>query len=117
MRRIWLSFVITAALTLPLAGCGGGEGDTGTVASGTYTGTIQQVKPGEKEIYVKTADGQVLELYFTDQTKLTRDGSEAEFSTLAKNQQVEVEVTNEDGELLPQAVTITGDGGNGGGSE
>jgi major membrane immunogen (membrane-anchored lipoprotein) len=97
-----------------LAGCGnGGGGEEAAVESGTYQGAIQQVKPGEREIYVETEDGQVLELYFTDQTTLQQNGQSAEFTALSKGQQVEVEVEAEDGELTPLSVTIMG-GDNGG---
>lgn len=81
-------------------------GETNTVESGTYQGTIDEVVPAETEIYVKTDDNKTLELYFTDETVLSRGGSEVEFSELQKGQQVEVEVEKVGEKLDPLTVKI-----------
>lgn len=81
-------------------------GETNTVESGTYQGTIDEVVPAETEIYVKTDDNKTLELYFTDETVLSRGGSEVEFSELQKGQQVEVEVEKVGEKLDPLSVKI-----------
>jgi hypothetical protein len=109
MRVGSLLSVVTLVAVFVLAGCGGG-GEAPTVESGTYQGSIQEVNASEREIYVQTDDGQVLELYFTDQTTLQQNGESAEFSALSNGQQVEVEVEAEGGELTPLSVTIMGNG-------
>lgn len=79
---------------------------TDTVESGTYQGTIKEVEPSKTEIYVETADEKTLELYFTEETTLTRNGNEVEFSELEEGQQVEVEVKKTGKRLDPIAVKI-----------
>ncbi len=81
------------------------EGDHAVVESGTYTGTIEKVKPDEDEIYVDY-EGQELELYFTDETQLTRKGEDAEFSALESGQKVEVKVKKVGKRLDPMSVDI-----------
>ena len=82
-----------------------GEG-TDVVESGTYQGSIKEVEPEKTEIYVTTEDDKTLELYFTDQTTLTRNGETVEFSALEEGQRVEVEVEKVGKRLEPIAVTI-----------
>lgn len=79
---------------------------TDVVESGTYQGTIDEVEPSKDEIYVKTEDDKTLELYFTDQTRLTRNGSTVDFSELEKGQKVEVEVEKKGQRLDPISVEI-----------
>ncbi len=86
-----------------IAACGG---ETDVVESGTYAGTIQKVVPEESEIYVQIEDGKKLELYFIDETTLTRNGAEVSFSELEKGQQVEVKVEKVGKRLDPLAVRI-----------
>lgn len=71
----------------------------------THEGTIKEVNADEREIYVD-ANGQELELYFIEQTKLTRNGEPAEFSTLEKGQKVRVEVRQVGKRLDPLTVQI-----------
>lgn len=86
-----------------LTACGGG---TDVVESGTYHGTIKEVEPEKTEIYVTTNDGQVLELYFTDETELTRAGEPVAFETLEEGQTVEVVVEKTGKRLDPISVEI-----------
>ncbi len=79
---------------------------TDVVESGTYEGTIKEVEPSKTEIYVETDDNKTLELYFTDQTELTRDGSTVEFSVLEEGMRVEVEVKKEGKRLDPISVKV-----------
>lgn len=74
--------------------------------SGTYTVTAQRVDPDEKEIYVKTDDGKILELYFKDDTKLSKDGKDVSFSELKKGQRLEIKVEKVGNHLKPLAVVI-----------
>lgn len=101
------SFLSTSSLVVLLAvclsACGGG---TDVVESGTYQGTIDEVEADKTEIYVKTADNKKLELYFTDQTTLTRNGETVEFSALAEGMKVEVEVEKVGQRLDPISVKI-----------
>ncbi|GAA4432628.1 hypothetical protein GCM10023188_21220 [Pontibacter saemangeumensis] len=79
---------------------------TDVVESGTYQGTVDEVEADKTEIYVKTAEGQVLELYFTDNTTLTRNGETVAFDQLQTGQQVEVQVEKVGQRLDPIAVRI-----------
>ncbi len=79
---------------------------TDIVDSGTYEGVAETVEPGEKEIYVRTSDDKLLELYFTDETKLTKDGSTTSFDSLKENGKVEVTVEKKGNKLVPISVKI-----------
>ncbi|MEX2230926.1 MAG: hypothetical protein WD824_02105 [Cyclobacteriaceae bacterium] len=79
---------------------------TDVVDSGVYQGTVEEVEADKTEIYVKTADGNLLELYFTESTTLTKDGQTVQFSELAEGQKVEVEVRKEGKRLDPVSVKI-----------
>ncbi len=92
-----------AVLALVFTSCGE---KTDVVESGTYQGTIKEVEPEKTEIYVETADGKTLELYFTDTTTLTRDGNTVEFSELEEGQNVEVQVEKTGKRLDPISVII-----------
>ena len=80
--------------------------NTDVVESGTYRGTVKEVEPSKTEIYVSTEDGKTLELYFTEQTSLTRNGQTVEFSELEEGQNVEVEVETKGKRLDPSSVSI-----------
>ena len=86
-----------------LASCGG---KTDVVESGVYQGTVHEVEADKSEIYVKTGDGKLLELYFTETTTLTKDGQTVPFSELAEGKKVEVEVKKEGKRLDPVSVKI-----------
>ena len=94
---------VFSAFLLLFISCGEG---TDVVESGTYQGTIKEVEPSKTEIYVETDDNQTLELYFSDNTELTRDGSTVEFSTLKEGMKVEVDVEKEGKRLNPLAVRV-----------
>ncbi|MER2997269.1 hypothetical protein [Pontibacter populi] len=79
---------------------------TDVVESGTYQGTIQEVEPEKDEIYVKTDDGKVLELYFTESTTLTHNGETVPFDHLKEGGKVEVQVEKTGQRLDPVAVKI-----------
>jgi uncharacterized cupredoxin-like copper-binding protein len=89
-------------LSITLA-CGN---STDVVESGTYIGKIIEVEADKSEIYVKTDDGKILELYFIEETRLTQNGEEVPFSALEENQQVEVEVKKVGKRLDPITVKI-----------
>lgn len=80
--------------------------NTDLVASGTYTGTAKEVDPEEQEIYVETADGKILELYFNETTKLTKGGTDVPFGELKKGNSLEVTVENNGNSLKPIEVKI-----------
>lgn len=102
MKTNFFNSVLFAALFLFIA-CGEG---TDVVESGIYQGTIKEVEPSKTEIYVETDDDKTLELYFTPETQLTREGTEIEFSTLQEGMRVEVEVIKEGKRLDPIAVKV-----------
>ncbi|APG59816.1 hypothetical protein [Christiangramia salexigens] len=79
---------------------------TDVVESGTYQGTVKEVEADKTEIYVTTSDDKTLELYFTENTSLTRAGNEVEFSELKEGQKVEVEVEKTGKRLDPISVKI-----------
>ena len=96
--------LLSAALTIViLISCGE---KTDVVDSGVYQGTVEEVELDKTEIYVKTADDKLLELYFTESTTLTRNGQMVEFTELAEGQKVEVEVKKEGQRLDPVSVKI-----------
>ena len=94
----------TAFVLFLLASCSGEKTDV--VDSGVYQGTVHEVEADKTEIYVKTADDKLLELYFTESTTLTRNGQTVDFSELAEGQKVEVEVRKEGKRLDPVSVKI-----------
>lgn len=79
---------------------------TDVVESGTYQGTIHEVEPEKTEIYVKTDDNKLLELYFTEATTLTRNGETVAFEELKEGGKVEVQVEKTGQRLDPVAVRI-----------
>lgn len=80
--------------------------NTSVVESGTYQVTAKRVDPEEKEIYVTMEDGKVLELYFSDATKLTQGGKDVAFYALKNGQKLEVQVEKDGAKLKPLAVSI-----------
>lgn len=102
MRSAILKGVMFSTILLFFA-CGD---STDVVESGTYQGSIKKVEAEKTEIYVTTDDDKTLELYFTDSTSLTRNGSEVDFSELKKGQKVEVEVEKVGQRLDPVSVKI-----------
>ncbi|MDX1651559.1 MAG: hypothetical protein R3277_03640 [Brumimicrobium sp.] len=97
-------FALTIAFTaFTFNSCGE---NTDVVDSGTYQGNVKEVEADKTEIYVETADGKVLELYFTEGTVLTQNGETVEFEVLKEGQKVEVEVEKKGKRLDPLKVTI-----------
>lgn len=80
--------------------------NTDLVATGTYSGTAKQVDMAEKEIYVETADGKILELYLKDETKITKNGQASTFDDLKEGGKIEVTVENKGDKLEPKSVNI-----------
>lgn len=114
MKNSILSITLSLFTLILLQACSGGSGgsssteieNTDVVESGTYTGVADRVDADEKEIYVKTNDGKMLELYFTDQTQLTQNGQQASFDALKQGQNVEVQVEKKGQRMEPVAVKI-----------
>lgn len=80
--------------------------NTSVIDSGTYKVTARKVDADEKEIYVTTADGKTLELYFSKTTKLTQGGKDVAFTALKNGQKLEVQVEKSGNKLKPIAVAI-----------
>lgn len=99
-------FILPSLLALFVMGMIGCGESTDVVESGTYQGTITEVEADKSEIYVKTADDKTLELYFTDETKLTQNGETVPFSVLQDGQKVEVKVKKVGKRLDPVTVKI-----------
>jgi Cu/Ag efflux protein CusF len=102
MKMKYFVMTVFSAIIL-LASCGE---TTDVVDSGTYKGTVKKIEAEKTEIYVTTEDSKELELYFTDETTLTKNGDEVEFSELSKGQKVEVEVEKVGKRLDPVSVKI-----------
>ena len=94
---------VFSAFLLLFISCGEG---TDVVESGTYQGTIKEVEAAKTEIYVETDDNKTLELYFTETTELTQNGSTVDFSVLKEGMKVEVDVEKEGKRLNPLAVRV-----------
>src|SRR5687768_7496355 len=95
--------LVTALAFFILISCGE---KTDVVESGVYQGTVHEVEADKSEIYVKTGDGKLLELYFTETTTLTKGGETVPFSELAEGKKVEVEVKKDGKRLDPVSVKI-----------
>ncbi|WP_257669704.1 hypothetical protein [Parapedobacter tibetensis] len=106
MKTLRIIAFVTAAVFFLLQSCGENKG-TDLVESGTYEGVVEKVVSEQREIYVRTADNKLLELYFTDETVLTgSDDIPIEFDALSKGGKVEVQVENTGDQLEPIAVKI-----------
>jgi hypothetical protein len=101
--KYFLSGIIVIALMFAFSSCGE---STDVVESGIYQVTVKKVEADKKEIYVETTDGKTLELYFIDETELTKNGEPAEFSDLKAGQNVEVEIKKVGKRLDPLTVDI-----------
>jgi hypothetical protein len=97
------SATVIAAFFLIFTSCGE---KTAIVESGTYQGIIDEVEPAKTEIYVRIQDDKILELYFNENTSLTRNGETIDFSVLEEGQNVEVEVKKTGKRLDPISVKI-----------
>ena len=96
------SIILLFTLTLGLSSC---NQSTEVVESGTYTGEVVEVEPAKTEIYVQTDQGK-LELYFTDETELIKEGEKVNFAELSEGDQVEVKVEKVGKRLDPLEVKI-----------
>ena len=104
--RLCSVLLLVAGLGVVLVGCGEqAEEEHAVVESGTYQGEITEVNAEEDEIYVNV-DGKELELYFIDETTLTKGGEEVDFSALQNGQKVEVKVEKVGKRLDPLSVKI-----------
>ena len=80
--------------------------NTDIVPSGTYTGTAKVVDDQQKEVYVQLEDNKTIELYFSNDTEIMRNGESVSFDALEQGQKLEVEVVKNGDHLNPQRVTI-----------
>ncbi|ALJ00209.1 hypothetical protein DC20_16090 [Rufibacter tibetensis] len=101
MKKVMMTALVAVAPFF--YGCGE---KTDVVESGTYQGVVEEVEAEKTEIYVKTADDKLLELYFTDKTSLTQNGQTATFDQLKEGSKVEVQVEKVGNRLDPVAVKI-----------
>ena len=103
MKKTLVSITGIFIAMIFLASCGH---NVDVVESGTYDGTVAEAKADEQEIYVELDNGKTIELYFTENTTLTKNGQEVEFSELEKGVDVEVKVEKKGKKLEPLAVKI-----------
>lgn len=80
--------------------------DTQLVPSGTYTGEAIIVDSEQQEVYVKLDDNTTIELYFSNETQIMRNGEQVQFNALQEGQTVEVEVERSGESLKPKVVRI-----------
>ncbi|WP_394906438.1 hypothetical protein [uncultured Mesonia sp.] len=104
MKKLILGLLLGGAFLLN--SCGENK-NTDVVDSGTYQGIAEEVEVDEKEIYVRTADDKLVELYFTEETKLmTSDGQTTTFDALKENGKVEITVEKQGNKNVPVSVKI-----------
>ena len=103
MKYSFTLVMIISALLLSLSACGE---ETTVVESGTYIGTVSEVNPDETEIYVALDSGELIELYFTDETTLEQNDEEVPFSTIEADDRIEVTVEKTGQRLDPVTVVI-----------
>lgn len=111
MKKITNIAILSFALLAPLHADekkkeGPEIAETDVVESGTYKGKAHKVDPEEKEIYVKTAEGKILEIYLKSDTSLTKGGKKVEFDALKEGQDLEVQVEKKGAKLKPISVKI-----------
>lgn len=80
--------------------------NTDLVESGTYTGTAKVVDQQQNEVYLQVNDTTTIELYFSNDTQIMRNGQTVAFDALQQGQRLEVEVERSGQSLKPQRVTI-----------
>ena len=80
--------------------------DTQVVPSGTYTGEAIVVDSQQNEIYVRLNDTTKIELYFSNDTQVMRNGKQVGFDALQEGQMLEVVVERSGQSLKPQRVRI-----------
>ena len=102
MKKNFL-LAMTIVLMIVFSSCGG---NTDVVDSGTYNGKIKKIEPEKTEIYVTLEDGKTIELYFIEETTLTKNGEKVDFSELSQGQTVEIEVKKVGKRLDPISVKI-----------
>ncbi len=104
MKKLIVGLVL--GCTFLLISCGEHQ-DTDVVDSGTYQGVIVEVEPAKKEIYVRTSDDKLVELYFTDETSvMTNGGQTSSFDVLKENGKVEITVEKKGNKNVPVSVKI-----------
>lgn len=104
-KKIFSVFMLALSMFL-IQSCGGEHKETDLVESGTYKGIAEEVEPAEKEIYVKTEDDKLLELYFKENTRLTKNGNTVPFDSIPKGAKVEVKLEKKGKRLEPLHVKI-----------
>ncbi|WP_156879258.1 hypothetical protein [Salinimicrobium xinjiangense] len=80
--------------------------NTQLVPSGTYTGEAIIVDSQQKEVYVRLNDTTTIELYFSNDTQIMRNGEQVQFDALQQGQTLEVEVERSGESLKPKRVSI-----------
>lgn len=104
MKKLILGLLLGGVFLLN--SCGENK-NTDVVESGTYQGIAEEVEADEKEIYVRTADNKLIELYFTDQTTVSNsNGETVSFDALQENGNVEVTIEKQGNKNVPISVKI-----------
>lgn len=80
--------------------------NTQMVPSGTYTGEAIIVDSEQNEIYVRLNDTTTIELYFSNETQIMRNGQQVKFEALQEGQTVEVEVERSGESLKPKKISV-----------
>ncbi|MHA6279661.1 hypothetical protein ACXYMT_05720 [Salinimicrobium sp. CAU 1759] len=83
--------------------------NTDLVDSGTYTGTATIVDSQQEEVYVQLNDTTIIELYFSNDTQIMRNGQTVDFDALKQGQKLEVQVERSGESLKPMRVSIIGE--------
>lgn len=83
--------------------------NTDLVDSGAYTGTATIVDSQQEEVYVQLNDTTIIELYFSNDTQILRNGQTVDFNALKQGQKLEVQVERSGESLKPMRVSIIGE--------
>jgi len=104
MKKLMLSLLLGSLVFF--SSCGDQNKDTTVVDSGTYTGVAETVNADEKEIYVRTDDDKLIELYMTDSTEMMMNGKKVMFDKVEKGQKVKVTVEKKGKKNVPMSVML-----------
>ncbi|MFP5436724.1 MAG: hypothetical protein ACLGH8_02985 [Bacteroidia bacterium] len=77
-----------------------------SVPSGTYRGTVYEVHPGEKELFLKTSADTIIRLFFTDRTVLTKGNEPERFDGLKVGNKIDVQIETQGTSMKPISVKV-----------
>lgn len=114
MKKLIEILSILIILSLSFSACGNKNGnesyadheETVLVPTGTYKGLLDKVNEQQRQIDFQTSDNRMLNLYFTDSTRIIKDDRPVNFSGLKKGQTLEVSLERMENYLEPKLIKI-----------